>query len=182
MLGGNAPPRYRVNQLYPERTIFTEVPLADLEEPAVCLGVAQWLQARGGRKFPSREELDIRHLGRALANIALIEVIDGGADFLIRVVGDEVRRAYPPRLDCRLLSELFTELPKTIPRWRAAFRKVVETGAPLSMRIQVGSDIPEVRYSYAEAVCLPLGTGDRVEFLATFACHALELIEEGVGV
>lgn len=174
------PPRYPVKYLYPERTIFTEVPLADLHETAVRLGATQWLQLRGGRTFPSREEFDIRDVGLALTNISLIQVIGGGADFLIRIVGDEVRRAYPVRLNGRLLSELYAELPKTVPRWRAAFRKVVETGVPLAMHIQVGSDIPEVRYSYAEAVCLPLGTADRVEYLMTFASHALELIEEGV--
>lgn len=176
------PPRYLVRQLYPERTTFTEIAFADLEDAAICLGVTQWLQARGERKFPSRHELDIRNLGRALANMALIEVIDGGADFLIRLVGDEVRRAYPAKLNGRLISELFKELPKTVPLWRAAFRKVVETGEPLAMQIQVGSDIPEVRYSYAEAVCLPFGAADRVEYLVSFACHALELIEEGAGV
>ncbi len=173
------PPRYPVRQLYPERTTYEEISCYDLTEANVQVGVVHWSELRGSRPYPTREELDPRQLGRALESIALICVIDDGADFLIRVVGDEMRRAYPAPLSGRLVTGLSAELPMTTQRWLRIFKKVVETGKPVAARIRVGSDMPEVNFSKAEGVCLPFGPPGRVDHLVTFACHALECVEEG---
>lgn len=173
------PPLYPVKLLFPEHTLTVEVPFDAIEAPAVHLGIRHWVQLRRGRPYPSREDLDVRQIGHALANMCLIQVIGSGADFLLRVVGDEVRRAYPAPLQGHLVSELAHDLPHTAKRWRDLFGAVVATGLPVAMKIRVGMDNPEVDFSVAEGVCLPLGTCDGVDYLITFASHTLELVEAG---
>ncbi|MDE2265574.1 MAG: PAS domain-containing protein [Alphaproteobacteria bacterium] len=172
-------PSYLVKQLYPEHTRFEEISCYDLLEPNVCVGVSHWTQLRGSRPYPARDELDIRQLGRALESISLVRVIDDGADFLIRVAGDQLRRAYAAQLSGRLLSDLETELPISARRWRKMFRKVVASGRPVAIRITVGCDAPELNFFKAEGVCLPFGDPGRVDYLVVFASHALVSVEEG---
>ncbi len=173
------PPRYLVRHLYPERTVCEEISCDDLTAPNVQIGLVHWSALRGSRPYPEREELDVRQLGRALESICLIEVIDDGADFLIRIAGDELRRAYPVPINGRLVTELSAELPMTAERWHGIFRNVVETGRLLAARIRVGSDMAEVNFSRAEGVCLPFGPPGQVHHLVTFTSHVLECFEKG---
>jgi 6-pyruvoyl-tetrahydropterin synthase len=107
--------------------------------------------------------------------MVLVDVVRGGADFKLRLVGDEVRRAYPARLDHRLLSEIAADMPKVTPLWEAIYRRVIHAAAPYAARVYVGLDAPEVNFSYAEVVCLPLGSSEEtVDHLLTFAAHTLE--------
>ena len=175
------PPRYPVRQLYPDITLYEPIAFDDLEDDSVRLGYEHWNTLRGARPYPSRKEIDARKIGRALSHLMLLEVIDHGADYRLRIVGDEVRRAYPVPLGGRLVSELALDLPKAVQTWRNMYRSVTESGCPIAMRVHVGLDVAEVCFSYAEGVCLPLGTPDNgVDHLITFASHVLEVVEQGL--
>lgn len=143
-------------------------------------GVDYWNDLRGAKPFPRRQDINPRRIGRALSIMVLTEVVGFGADFKLRIVGDEVRRAYPVKLSGRLLSEIEKELPKPGKKWRELYEHVFGTGCPLAMQVHVGLDGPDVNFSYAEAVCLPFGTSESgVDYLVTFTARVLEIAEEG---
>ncbi len=169
------PPRYPVNQLFPAQTRFELIALDAVESPVVALGIGYWRQLCGARRFARREDLDPRKIAPALSNMILARVVEGGADFTFRIVGDEVRRAYPVPLNNRLMSDIAHDLPELASKLSLAYRRVIDSKLPFAVRTFVGLDNPDVNFSYAEAVHLPLGaTDDAVDHLLTLASHTLE--------
>lgn len=55
--------------------------------------IRYWNAIRGQRPAPRREDFDPADIPQFLANVVLLEVVDGGSDFRFRVVGEAVRRA-----------------------------------------------------------------------------------------
>lgn len=169
------PPRYPVRQLFPEKTHFELITPEDLQHPVLKLGFDYWRQLCGTRRMPDRDALDPRKIAPALSNMILVRVIDGGADFEFRIVGDEVRRAYPVPLNNRLMSDIAGDLPELADKLSLAYHRTIDSGAPFALRIHVGLDNPEVRFTHAEAVHLPFGKcDDTVDHLLTLATHILE--------
>lgn len=52
-----------------------------------------WDSIRGQRPAPRREDFDPTDIPRLLANVVLLDVVDGGSDFRFRVIGEAVRCA-----------------------------------------------------------------------------------------
>ena len=50
-----------------------------------------WQSIRGDRPAPCRSDFDPADIPRLLTHVVFLEVVDGGADFRFRVVGDAVR-------------------------------------------------------------------------------------------
>src|ERR1041385_8524565 len=55
---------------------------------AVREGVTYWRRIRGPRRFPSRADVNPRDMTNILRNAVLMRVIDCGADYEYRIVGD----------------------------------------------------------------------------------------------
>lgn len=170
------PPRYPVTQLFPKQTRYELIALDAVQHPILQLGVAYWRQLCGARRFAKREDLDPRKIAPALSNMILARVVDSGGDFELRIVGDEVRRAYPFALNGRLLSDIADDVPELAEKLSLAYRRVIDTQAPFAVRTFVGLDNPDVNFSYSEAVHLPLGANDTVDHLLTLATHTLEVL------
>lgn len=157
---------------FPKLTKFEIIPLDDVKVPIVCFGLEYWDRVRRSRAFPSRDELQARELGTALPYMVLIGVLDGGDDFLLKIVGDEVCRSYRAPLNQRRASEIAIELPNSAQRWLPLYRQVAVTGIPIAIRLSVGLEAPEINFTEAETVCLPLGPRqDCVDHLVTFGKH-----------
>jgi hypothetical protein len=161
----------------PEATTLEIVTLDELIDPTVRRGVARWRQLCGTRAFPSREDIRPRDCAGLLRNMMLVRVIDHGADFELRIVGDEISRAYPAPLNGRLLSDVAAELPLVGHGWGNMFRVVVGTRLPIAIRVRVGLNAPDVRFSMSEAACLPLGpSDDTVDHLMSIGAHTLRTV------
>ena len=78
--------------------------------------------------------------------MVLAQVIDGGNDFKLRIVGDNMVRAYRAPLINRHMSEIMTDLPHTAKRWNQLYRQAVETRMPVGVHAVVGHDAPEVDF------------------------------------
>ena len=50
-----------------------------------------WEAIRGDRPVPRRSDFDPSDIPRLLTHVVFLDVIDGGADFRFRVIGDAVR-------------------------------------------------------------------------------------------
>ncbi len=140
---------------------------------------AHWQRLKGARAMPARNEIVPKDLKHALRALHLYDVLDGGADFRMRLVGTGVF----PGLDADQTGKLISEHPDPGIRLRfvAALRHVVETGQPArSLSLRKTGDL--LRDAYAEGLWLPFGDGHRVEHvLAQSALTTLEPGSKGFG-
>ncbi len=145
------------------------ISIEEVTFPLVRQGYDYWHSLRGERRFPAREDLRPRDIAALLPNMVLADILDGGRDFHLKIVGDEVSRAYRAPLNNRRMSEIAVDLPNSATRWLAIYRQVAQTGLPVIVRANVGLEAPEINFAQAETVCLPLGpSNDLVDHIMTF--------------
>lgn len=152
------------NETSTEFISFDQLEFAELRA-----GFDYWRTLRGTRRYPAKEELQLREISAILRHMVLARVLDNANDFLLKVVGDEVGRAYRAPLNNRRLSEIAMDLPNTVRRWSEVYRQVALSGEPLAVRVVVGTEAPELNFIQAETICLPFGRSvDSVDHLVTF--------------
>ena len=147
---------------------------AELRNPDIRSGYAYWDSLRGGNKWPSRHDLDLRELGSAATYMALLKVIDGGNDFEHRITGNAVVQAFNVAIQRRRFSEIADQAPHLIAHSLPIFRRVVQDGAPLAWRQRNGLDASPEIYTDSEVVLLPLGESE-VDHVLGFAVHSSNL-------
>ena len=105
--------------------------------------------------MPSRADLDVLELRQWLGNLHLVEVVDGGRDFVHRVYGTELALAFGADLTGKGMSAVPDDLRE---RARREYAQVYRSGRPLV----VDSD-PIVRSALrrVEKIILPLSTDGR---------------------
>lgn len=122
-----------------------------------------WSKHRGGRTMPSRADLDpLRQIPRLLRHVQLVESIDGGKRFRVRVVGTRIVEAMGHDGTGRYLDESFSG--ERLSHIQAAFRLICETRTPHFFRdlYKTPRDIDLV----ANRLFLPLSSdGDQVDFV-----------------
>lgn len=158
-----------VGNLAPTAT-YEWLDLDDLHSEPLQAGVEWWETARGSRRFPAREDLNPRRIAGLLTYMSLLKVIDDGADFEHRIVGDVMVQAFNVPIQNRRFSEIEPEAPEFIGQCFDIFRRVVDAGAPQAWRAIEGPTSTAVVFRYSEVVLLPLGH-DKVEFILGFCCH-----------
>lgn len=161
-------------QYFPEATSVQVVSLEALRDPVLCQVRDYWRMLRGTRRFPTREDIKPRDISVALNHMVLARIVDHGADLELKIVGDEVGRAYRAPMNGRRINELACNLPKAAARWREIHQLVAHTRMPIAMSVTAGLDTPEVNYTHAEVVCFPLGPSDNVvDHLLVFGRHEM---------
>jgi hypothetical protein len=121
-----------------------------------------WASKRGGRKMPSRADIDPLGMAFIMGNLILIDVIAGTPlGFRIRLHGTRLSEL----VQFELTGKMLDEMPQAEFRnlTRQSFTKVCNTGEPLhAMRDRILHDEPR-RY---ETVILPMSSDDsRVDML-----------------
>lgn len=155
-------------------TVFEWPKLDELETAPLKMAVEYWQSVRGGRLFPSRKDLKPRAITSLLPYLALLKVIDGGADFEHRIVGDAQVRAFRVRIQNRRFSEIAAEAPTLVSVSTSLFLKVVQTRAPLCWRARTGYDAVDVVFKEVEGIALPLGEKDEaVDYVAAFNTYKM---------
>ena len=157
---------------FPQETKVDHVTIEEMSTPVVCQGIAYWNSLRGARPFPARDDIRVRDIAGLLKHMVLAKVLEGGNDFLLKIVGDEVCRSYRAPIINRRFSEIAADLPHTVQRWQALYRRVVLTGIPIAVVVTVGLEVPEINFTHAETVCLPFGPeGQLPDHIVTFGQH-----------
>lgn len=134
----------------------------EIESEAVRGVVDLWQSLRDGRRFPARDALAPRTLKRLIRHVMLLRVIDGGADYEFRIVGDVQVQAYGTSFLGMKLSEVAREYPKFAEGKKIFFDGVRMGRDPFGYRGWIGKDMPDTRYSYHEMALLPLGSSDDI--------------------
>jgi len=160
--------------IFPDYTSVEIVSLDALRDPALQRARDYWRMLRGTRRHPARADISARDLAFAMKHIVLAKVVDGGADLLLSIVGDEVSRAYCAPMNGRRISDIADEMPKVAEKWRFIHRMVAASREPVAVNVSVGLDQPEVNYTHLEVVCFPLGPDDStIDHLLVFGKHML---------
>ncbi len=103
---------------------------------------------RGTRKFPSRADFAPVNLKRLLRHVSLLRVIDGGADYGFRIVGEVQVQAYGENFRGMKLSEVGERHPKFAEALKILYDGVRMGGAAFGYRGWIGRDMPDTKYSY----------------------------------
>jgi hypothetical protein len=115
-----------------------------------------WASKRGGRRMPSRADIDPLQIGFIIGNVILVDVIDGDPPrFRIRLHGTNLTERAGYELTGKMLDEL--PQPEFRELTRLSFSKVAKTGEPLQLRRDRVLDGRSRRY---ETLILPLSSDD----------------------
>ncbi|HEY0281390.1 MAG TPA: PAS domain-containing protein, partial [Rhizomicrobium sp.] len=153
-------------------TSFEVVALDALESAIVKQGAAYWNALRGTRRYPARRELRPRGFASILPNTLLVRVVDGGADFEFRIVGEAQAQTYALPFAGKRLSEFAQVDTAYCYVLKGLFGHVAEFGEPVAVRGNMGSAFSKVRFSYCESIFLPLGESDgAVDHLIGFSAY-----------
>jgi hypothetical protein len=156
----------------PARSTVEVIGLDALDDPRLRIGAAYWRAIKAGRAMPARSELNPRAMMGFLRNIALIRVLDGGADYDYRIAGDAHVQAYGKSFKDARLSDVIADLPQLGTMLRGVFDHVRSTATPFAVRGWIGREIKDARFVYQESCFLPLAEdGVTVDHILVVAIH-----------
>lgn len=136
----------------------TMASIGDARSPFVKKGVDYWQALRGQRRFPARGDLALRGMAPFLPHVVIIGVIDGGADYEYRYVGEAERQAFKTYFKGIRLTQIEAHAPEFGRILRSAYEQVRSVGLPFIVRGR--SDLENSQSSYHESAFLPLGTNE----------------------
>ncbi len=128
-----------------------------LKSGVVHAGYGYWDGLRQGRPFPARSEISPRGAGSLLRHIAVLAVIDEPADYLFRIVGEEVAGAYGQSFNNKRVSEIQQVRPQTGDALKEILDEVRNSGLPYAFRNWLKTETTAETFNLREAVFLPLG-------------------------
>lgn len=125
---------------------------------------AYWHARRGDRAMPARKDIDPIDLPSLLSHLVLVDVVDRGVDFRMRLVGTVVRERSSANPVGRLFSEQFPSQGNS-QMWRD-YSRVVTERQPITADIAyVGQDEYTRR---ARHILFPLSSdGEAVDMVMT---------------
>lgn len=110
-----------------------------------------WQRKRDGRAYPRRGDLDVIELWPWLGNLMLIEVENGGADYLYRVYGTVLADYFSRDLTGRRTSSLATDVQAVV---RGEYGRAIGDGQPIVVTRERTVQQKRIR---ASKLILPLG-------------------------
>jgi hypothetical protein len=131
--------------------------LTDAINPHVKRAIEYWNGLRGERCFPARGELTLRGMAAILPYCVIVSVVDSGADYEYRYVGEEQRQAYGIQFKGLRLSKIEAAAPQLGMLLRGAYETVRAHGQPFVVRGRLASGSKDTALLYHESVFLPLG-------------------------
>lgn len=158
-------------QYLPESTAFTLVPPEEVTAPHIVTGLAAWNNARGTRRFPARPEIRPREIVSALQFMGLLKHENG--DFIWRIVGDGIVRAFDVPLQNRAMGDIVFDEPGFQSILIPLLRTVAGRGEPVASRGTIGHDLTRANFTDYENLLLPLGPDEtQVDHVMLFAAYS----------
>jgi hypothetical protein len=141
------------------------LPVDQLDADLTRAAVAMWRALQRQARFPSRAGMT-SCLTRPLRDASLlVEVLEGGADYLYRDVGAGLVKGFNADFSGRRLSGIVETAPRFGLGLRMLYEMVRAGGEPLGYRGWVGEDLPGAAFVHHENVILPLGEDGVVDHL-----------------
>ena len=138
----------------------------------VKMGVDYWRSLCGQKRFPARDTLTLRGMAAFLPYAVIISVVDNGADYEYRYVGEAQRQAYRTYFKGMRVTQIEAAAPELGAILRSAYEQVRSTGAPFLVRGRVDDEPADSQARYHETAFLPLGASDvAVDHLLIVGVH-----------
>lgn len=141
-----------VKAAMPHPTVF--VPVEKLENPELKKLLDYWKEKRGERAMPSRADVSPHDLKSALRTLQLYDVIDGGEDFYVRIMGGTVSGTFDFNPNGHRLSEHAGSQDGML----RVLQRLVREQIPLVCRFH--RVVSEGVTVYSTSLLLPLGEGN----------------------
>jgi hypothetical protein len=119
-----------------------------------------WHSVCGARSFPARSDLTLRGLANVLRYTVIVSVIEAGADYEYRFVGDAEREAYKTDFKGVRLSAIEATAPKFGAILRTTYERVRSERKPILIRARVDHPSADEWLPFHETVFFPLGVTD----------------------
>jgi len=127
--------------------------------PFVAKAIAYWQSLCGESRFPARDQLTLRGMASFLQLTVIIAVIDGGADYEYRYVGEAQRLAFRTYFKGMRVSQIEAAAPELGAILRGAYELVRSSGMPLLVQGRIDHAPVDSQFRYHETAFLPLGAG-----------------------
>jgi len=156
----------------PEKSSVVPIAFEDIESERVRVVHDSWLHWRGARPMPTRNEISLRDLGNAAANISLVHVVPQQSDYEFRIIGDAHIQAYGVNFQGKRMSDVLQFSPRHGKILKASYDMVCAMRRPYAFRGIVGHDAPKARFVRFETCYLPLGPSpDEVDYVINAAFY-----------
>jgi hypothetical protein len=163
-----------------ERSLVRRVDLSDVQNPMLRKALEMWSRLKGGRRFPSREEITPRNTADFLRNTVLVRVIEGGKEFQLRIVGDAIVVAQGQSLQGLTTAEIEQRIPGYGALLNRTYRAIHSGRAPIVLRGWF-ENTPVGRDFFQETLLLPLGVdGEAVDHILVVAAFAFRPADKSV--
>jgi hypothetical protein len=138
----------------------TQVSIDEARSPFVKNGVDYWRSLCGQRRFPARGDLSLRGMATILPFIVIVGVIDGGADYEYRYVGDAERQAFKTYFKGIRVTQIEAHAPEFGRILRSVYEQARSTRMPFIVRGLSDHEPQNSQLPYHESAFLPLGVSD----------------------
>ena len=150
---------------------FGEIDPEEVKNALLRKALTLWQDLRGDRLFPSRQQLSPRALGPLLSHAILIKVLDGGAEFQIRIIGDAIAAVQNISMQGLTMAEIDGLLPGYGSMVRKSYIRACTTKMPQAYNGRLFREADR-RLFNRELLLLPLGeTDEAVDNLMTFVVY-----------
>lgn len=123
--------------------------------PVLTQALTYWLQIKGEAAFPQRADLVPEKFVTLWPHILMVDVIDGGSDYFIRLFGQYLVDAYGEQTGRRSSEANVPDLVRK--RSKLLFDRCLEEAAPTYARWPESAGKGDVLVD-VEALCLPLSS------------------------
>ena len=141
------------------KRISGQIDLSEIQNATVRKGYDLWESLRGARLFPSRAQMSPKALGPMLRNTVLVRVLDAGAEFQLRVIGDAIMIAQGDQFQGLTTAEVEKQLPRYGTVLHRTYSLVFTEKQPAAFR-GTYHRAADGRIFHHENVLLPLGESD----------------------
>ncbi|MEJ1969181.1 MAG: PAS domain-containing protein [Rhizomicrobium sp.] len=148
------------------------IPLDAIESPIVRQGVAYWRRLKGERPYPSRQELMPRDLSPLLRHVVLLRLVDGGADYEYRIVGDAHVISHGFSMQGLRVGDVDTFSPGYGPVLKSLYDRAVRRRDVYAFRGWMERGDKHKQYIYSESVFMPMGPdADTIDHVLNFSVY-----------
>jgi hypothetical protein len=124
----------------------------DLKPSELRFLLAHWMALKGARPLPQSTDIDALELGPVLGYVALVDVLDAGADFRYRLFGSKVAFVSGFDVTGQLVSQ-HPASPYIVEFTLAGYRAALRRGEPMAT---IHSPPPAVSTTIWHRLVLPL--------------------------
>ena len=133
------------------------IALDAIESPIVRQGIEYWRRLKGARSYPARQDLTPREMAPLLRNIVILRLLDGGADYEYRIVGDAHVISHGFTMQGLHVSDVDKYSPGYSPVLKSLYDRAVRRRDVYAFRGWMERGEKNKKYIYSESAFMPMG-------------------------